>query len=79
MNLDVLEVIELLELAIEKREEEKAWQMWLTKYQNMDKKSFIPFSQFYKKAISTEINQRPTEDILKEVEEIRKRANPQIG
>lgn len=79
MSLDVTEVIDLLEIAIEKREEEKAWSMWLMKYQHMNKKTFTPFSAFYKTMTSSETSKRSTADILKDVEEIRKRANPHTG
>jgi hypothetical protein len=57
---------------IEKKEEHRAWEMWLTKYPQMDKKSFIPFSKFYKK-IKEPLVHIPTEDILKDIEEIRTR------
>lgn len=34
--------------ALEKREEEKAWQIYLSKYPYMDESNFISFNEFYK-------------------------------
>lgn len=48
--------------------------MWLTLYPNMDKKNFISFEDFKSKLISPRFeNIASTEDILKEVSEIRKK------
>lgn len=57
----------------EKETEQKAWEMWLTKYPNMDKTNFVPFSEFKSKLTTPQISTKSTEDILKEVEEIRKK------
>jgi len=55
---------------LEKKEERKSWEMWLTLYPNMTDKNFISFSQFYKKQ-KEPISKRPKEDFLNEVEGIR--------
>ena len=55
---------------LEKREDRKAWEMWLTLYPKMTKENFMPFSEFFKMQKQT-ISKRPKEDILKEVERIR--------
>lgn len=73
-SLDAQEAAGLFELALEHREEEKAWQMWLMKYQHMTDKNFIPFSQFYTKATQAQPSKRSAEEILAEAEEIRRRA-----
>lgn len=65
--------ISLIYKAIEKKEEQKAWEMWLMKYQHMDKSSFIPFSQFYKQQTQRKISMRATEDILQEAKAIREK------
>jgi len=70
MALDVDEFVRLINKSLEKREERKAWEMWLTLYPKMTKENFMPFSEFFnmqKKSIS----KRPKEDILEEVERIR--------
>ena len=74
MALDISDGLALLNEAREKREEEKAWQMWLAKFPHMDKKTFIPFSEFYQKmSIPQQISQRTTEEILADAYAIRAR------
>jgi hypothetical protein len=70
--MDFEQGFKLIKKAFDKREEEKAWQMWLTLYPNMNKDNFVPFSDFYKE-MKKPISKRPTEDILNEVYEIRKK------
>jgi hypothetical protein len=50
MNLDADDGIDLITTAIEKQSEEKAWQIWLTRYPFVEIQwlKFIPFSEFYK-------------------------------
>lgn len=69
--MDFEDGFELILKAFEKREEEKAWQMWLTLYPNMTKEKFMSFSEYYQK-LRQPISTRSTEEILAEVEEIRK-------
>jgi hypothetical protein len=77
MQMDFQQGCELILKAYEKREEEKAWQMWLTLYPNMKtRESFIPFKEFYKKQ-TQQISKRPAEEILAEAEEITERINNQ--
>ena len=74
MALDISDGLALLNEAWGKREEEKAWQMWLAKCPYMDKKTFIPFSEFYRKmSVPQQISQRTTEEILADAYEIRVR------
>ena len=71
LNSSVEDGLLIIEKAKEKREEQKAWGMWLVKYQNMDKDNFIPFSEFYKKATTPAyVSKRSVEDILKDAQEI---------
>ena len=66
--------IELINKAREKEQEQKVWDMWISLYPNMDKKSFMPFSEFYKKQITLIVPDKkiPKSDILEKAEEIRK-------
>ena len=74
MSMPIEDGLALLNEAWAKREEEKAWQMWLAKFPYMDKKTFIPFSEFYQKmSIPQQISQRTTEKILADAYEIRAR------
>lgn len=66
--------ISLINKAIEKREEQRAWGMWISKYPYMTKDSFVPFSQFYNQQTHTHtVSKRSTEDILREAEDIREK------
>ena len=42
--------INLINKAIEKRNEQRDWEMWISIYPNMDKVNFIPFEKFRSKA-----------------------------
>jgi hypothetical protein len=54
------------------KEENKAFQMWLMKYINMDKKSYVPFERFYIKKLNTiKKNKKSKEEILAKVYKIR--------
>jgi hypothetical protein len=79
MSLDIDEFIPLITKAVEKREERKAWEMWLMKYQHMDENSFVPFSQFYKNSRKQTISKRSAEEMIAEAEEIRKRVREKEG
>ena len=74
MNLPLEIGAELINKAIEKTEESLAWDMWLERYQHMDEKTFVPFSQFHKTATKTRISQKPTQDILADAGKIRQLA-----
>ena len=76
MNLDILEFLQFVKKALEKREEERLWNMWVSVYPSMDKKSFIQFNDFYEKQRTKKVEntQKTKEEMLSEVEEIRKMA-----
>ena len=73
-NLSWIDGIELINKAIEKRNEQKDWDMWLTLYPNMDKKTFISFDKFRgKKQVKVINNTKLTkEEIIEKAEELRK-------
>jgi predicted metal-dependent hydrolase len=73
MDLPIIKGLELIQKAFDKREEEKAWQMWLMRFQHMTQKNFVPFSQFMKKAIRpiVEESSEPTEDLIAMAEKIK--------
>ena len=59
---------------MEKQQEERAWQMWLVKYPQMTKDTFIPFSEFYKKQLApAKVSKRSAEEILEDASEIRRK------
>lgn len=53
---------------LQKREEQKAWQMYLMRYQHMDQKTFKPFTFGIKK--ETKVSERSMDEILQEAEQI---------
>jgi hypothetical protein len=64
--------IELINKAYEKDLENKVWDMWLTKYQYMDKNNFVSFEDFKNSLMQPTTNTLSSiEDTLKEVSEIR--------
>lgn len=78
MSLDFEDFFKLINKMYEKREEQKAWEMYLMKYQHMGKKDHIEFKDFYQKQREpTEI--RPKDDILQEVEAIREAIRKKKG
>jgi len=55
--------------AMEKTTEDKAWQMWLTRYPYMTDKTFKPFSEFYESMKQPrQQSTRPAEEILADAE-----------
>ena len=70
--------IALINKALEKRSEQREWEMWVSLYPNMDKKTFIPFDKFRGKSnksantASVERKKMTKEEILEKAEELRK-------
>lgn len=79
LNLEISEGILLINKAFEKREEQEAWDMWLTKYPNMDEETFIPFSEFCDIVTGRNIVTKPKEEILREAEEIERKSQAKRG
>jgi hypothetical protein len=75
MDLDIQDGILLINKAVEKDEEDKAFRMWLSIYPNMDEENFIPFSEYYEKITNryaSEVNITPTQELFDELDVIRK-------
>lgn len=72
-NLPIKFGLKMINHAIEKENEGKAWQMWLTQYPNMDKKTFKPFSQFLKEVCKPvlQVSRKSSDEILQEAYKIR--------
>ena len=68
--------IEMFYHRLFKIEEKKAWDMYLTRYQNMDRKTYKPF-KFDKP--NQNISKKSTEEILSKSEEILKKLSKKGG
>lgn len=66
-EMDVMDGIELILKAYEKRAEERAFTLYASRYGWMDKESFIPFNEFHNPEKPVTEN-KSVEEILKEVE-----------
>lgn len=70
--LSVDDISELIDVIFEKKQEERAWDMWISVYPQMNKDNFVKFSEFYKKQTNP-VTTQSAEDILREAEEIQKK------
>lgn len=62
----------LLIAALKKKQEDRAWQMWLMQYQHMTEKNFVPFSEFYSKQTASpqSVTSKTKEEILADTDMI---------
>ena len=68
-DLDFLDGAELIITAYEKQAEERAFQLYLTKYAWMDESNFVSFDDFINQSNSSS-NQQSVDEILSDVAEI---------
>jgi hypothetical protein len=62
-------VIRAIKHAVERQNEQRSWEQWLTVYPHMTKENFVPFNEFYEMS-KGEVDQRSTHDLLSELEGI---------
>ena len=56
---------------MEKQAEERAFQLYVSKYAVMDEKTYIPFEKFYTKSQSAStVEEKPANEILNDVKDI---------
>jgi len=66
--------LEMILKAIKEREKDKAWQLYLTVYPNMEEKTFKPFEEFYSPQESPKVdNSKSVDEILEDVKNILKK------
>jgi hypothetical protein len=73
MTLDYADGIQLILKAFAKAEERKAWDLYVVKFQHMDKKNYMTFSKFYKQAQGQAEPKQTTEEIRKIAEVVKKK------
>lgn len=69
MNLNVEDGSEIIVKALEKHSEDRAWQLYLTKYGDMTEENYVPFDKFYNPKRIEEVDES-AEDILAGVREL---------
>ncbi|WP_106531913.1 hypothetical protein [Planomicrobium soli] len=72
MNLPFSIASGLYVKAMEKYQDEKLWEMWLSVYPQMDKDSFVSFEQFKLNARKQKHTKRSEEEIIKDSNNILK-------
>jgi hypothetical protein len=78
MTLDVQTVLGLLHQAFQKREEERAYQLYASVYPHFTKNTFKKFSEFYQ-GQTQPVSTRSSEDILNTAAEILRKAGEKRG
>ncbi|WP_209121507.1 hypothetical protein [Alkalihalobacillus sp. BA299] len=63
MSLPIKHITRLLDKAFDKKEENKAWDMWLVKYEYMNKDNFVPFSEFLKQTRQPQVSVTTNETV----------------
>lgn len=69
IRLPISKITRLLEKAAEKKQLEKAWELYVVRYQWMNKENYITFEEFYNPEKQVTENKSEAE-ILAEVKEI---------
>lgn len=76
LESDIPDGIEIINQAINKVDEDKHWQVWLTMYPNMTEKTFVPFEKFYKRGgkekPKSKVSNKTPEEIMEMANKIRK-------
>lgn len=79
MSLNVETVIELIQKAFQKHEEERAFALYASIYPNFNKNNFKPFNEFYKAKNNDKISVRSAEDIMADAQEIMRKVGEKRG
>jgi len=59
-------VTRLIRKAHEKKEEQKAWEIWLAKYPHMTKKNFVGWEEFLRKLKTPAIKPKQTNETVQD-------------
>jgi len=68
-------LLRLIKKAIIEDRRDEIREQWVALLPHMDKETYISFDAYYDRCTGRNIDRRPTEDILSEVEEIRRTIN----
>jgi len=70
-NMDLIDGLDFINKAFEKRLESKNWDMWISRYQHMDKNTYVSFEEFCKGS-SQKVENLTNEEVLEKSENVRK-------
>ena len=73
MRLDIESAMRLIAKAIEKEKENRYFLQWVVQLPNMTKETFISFESYVDKVTGRNIDMRPVDECMKELEEIKKK------
>lgn len=74
MEMDCVTFCEFVKNAHEQEAKERYFNQWVVQLPVMDKENYISFDDYCKKVTGQNIDMRPAEEIMAEVEEIRRQA-----
>lgn len=70
MNQSIRNITELLAGAWNRKDENRAWSLYVSTYPNMTSETFMTFDEFYNPEKAQKQDSRSAEEILEEVKEI---------
>lgn len=72
MTMDMDTFLELLRLILEKEKEERAYQQWcaMLPFMSLSMLEYVPFEEYADRLTGKNIDLRPREDIIREIEEL---------
>lgn len=73
MKLNFKNITKLLIKAYEKQQEQKIWEMYLMRFQNMDKDNYVSFEDFKSKGTSVEENEMTPKELIEQAEKIKQK------
>lgn len=72
-SMQFVDFVKIYNIAKEKEQREELYMAWVSCLPHMDKESFIPFEEYLNKCTGRDIDRRSNEEIMAEVEEIRRK------
>ena len=72
-SMEVLDFLLFLQKAKEKELEEQIRQQWIIQLPHMTKDNYVSFSDYYDRVTGRNIDTRPADAIIKEIEELHRR------
>lgn len=74
-GMGVKEFTDIYKVAKKVEQREQMYLAWVVQLPHMDKEHFTPFQEYFDKCTGANLDNRPAEEILSQVEEIRRKTN----